>query len=643
MRNLFQLVLQMSLTGGYVILILCLARFPLKKAPGWISRLIWAAALFRLLCPLTFRAQVSLIPAAVAEPSVSGEGTLFLGMTSGTASGTVSGAVPAAPGWADVCGWVWLAGLLLMAGYTLLSAVRTRRRLRFVRRCPDGAFEGEGLPTAFVFGVLRPRICLPAGLDPVGRRYILLHEQTHVRQLDPLYKLLLWAAVCVHWFNPLCWLMFCLAGDDIERACDERTLRGAEPSVRAAYSAALLHFASGRRVWNGSPVLFAESHTKGRIMSVLNYKKPAFWVVIAAVLLAAVLCICLLVNPKSAQDASSQPSSPASAGQEVSAGPNGEAGGSSDSSGQSVTGTGGADDPSSVETAYTEASYLAEVLRLLTTNGSSVSFTLPKGVPDGLHTDVRVTAHVPDGEGSTAVFEGFPEQNMFTPGVRYTADFSGRLGDGSSVGMTVWLVDGEGVASYWKHVDWLYEDGALVEQPDANLTTVSVSREDAQLELTYGENLGNWWMVSFAAPESWELRTAEDAENPLFAVLDIYENGKKIGQIGYGEYTYYPEAEGESFYRSVYSGLMLGSMVTWDVDYTPIRESESGASATCLVARREGDAGSETQYCQGVLAYDLPLLRYIAVELTGSHADDAALAQSIAQSIQFYAVSTIVD
>ena len=100
MRNLFQLVLQMSLTGGYVILILCLARFPLKKAPGWISRLIWAAALFRLLCPLTFRAPVSLIPAAVAEPSVPGGGTLFLGMTSGTASGTVSGAVPAAPGWA---------------------------------------------------------------------------------------------------------------------------------------------------------------------------------------------------------------------------------------------------------------------------------------------------------------------------------------------------------------------------------------------------------------------------------------------------------------------------------------------------------------------------------------------------------------
>ena len=202
MTSLFQTVLSMSVTGGYTILILVLLRFLLKRSPGWVSRLLWAAALFRLFCPFTFSAPVSLLPAGAAgelSPAANG-GTLFTGYTPALVSSVCSGS--SAGDWLAVGGWVWLGGLLLLTGWSVLSALRTGLRLRYARRCPDGCLEGGGLPTAFVFGVFRPRICLPAGLSPVERRCILLHERTHVRMLDPLYKLLLWAAVCVHWFNP---------------------------------------------------------------------------------------------------------------------------------------------------------------------------------------------------------------------------------------------------------------------------------------------------------------------------------------------------------------------------------------------------------------------------------------------------------
>lgn len=624
MNSFFSNLLSMSVAGGYTILILALARLFLKKAPGWISRLIWLAALFRLLCPVTFSAPVSLLPAALAErttPSADG-GTLFLGYATPDTA-------PASAGtdWTTVLGWVWLAGLTLMVGYTVVSAARTGLRLRYARRCPDGAYEGEGLPTAFVFGVIRPRICLPAGLNPVERRYILLHEQTHVRQFDPLYKLALWAAVCVHWFNPLCWLMFRLAGDDVEQACDERTLRGAGADVRAAYSSALLQFASGRRVWNGSPVFFAESHTKGRIQNVLNYKKPSFWVAAGAILLALALCVCLVLNPAEKQDETSVPEESSAPSESSSV----ESSSSEPEESSSVTNAGGVTPPEELNA----TEYIARVIQSLRTTGGVVSFELPDGAPDGLSPEVRLTARVSDGAGSTRVTEGFPDGGSFETGKTYTVDFSDQMTDGASVSFTLWLWDAEQTAAAWRNVSWEAEAGELAVQPDPNLTTVSAERNGDWLVLTYTENLGESWSLSLKLPESWEVRASENNDGGLFASLDVFEDGERVGQIGYMEFEYYPEAEGETFYRSVYSGLMLGSMVNWDADYTPVYEDENGENAICRVARREGDASSETTYTQGVLAYNIGLRRAAAMELVGSYAEDATLARSIAESARF--------
>ncbi len=307
MNGLYLSILNMSFTGAFVIIVIWLARFPLKKAPKTISYLLWAVAGFRLTFPFPLRGLFSLLPfksspippdiAAQTIPRIESGITLIDRAVSSAlpAASPVIGASPL-QAWLALGSAIWLAGVIFMLIFSIVSITLLKKQLRGAVCVGNGIYEAFNLKTPFVIGLLRPQIFIPTGLTAEERRYIILHEQMHIRRRDPAIKIFAYFILSLHWFNPFAWLAFLLMNADMEMSCDERVMGELDGRIKIAYSRSLIRLAAGRPILNGSPLAFGEGGMKERIKNVLNFKKPSRLIIIFAVTLAAALGIGLALN-----------------------------------------------------------------------------------------------------------------------------------------------------------------------------------------------------------------------------------------------------------------------------------------------------------------------------------------------------------
>lgn len=200
---------------------------------------------------------------------------------------------------------IWLAGAVGMGLRALWQVARLRGQVSLAYRLagePD-VFTSERVAEPFSFGLVRPRIYLPASLAGEERRVILLHERAHLRRRDNLVKPLFYAAVCLHWFNPLAWLAFRGMSCDMEAACDEAVLREAGSGVKTAYCESLLRFAAPQTAPRRRAAValhFGEGRVAGRVRAILRYRRPAVWAGLAAGLAAALLAAACMADPAGA-------------------------------------------------------------------------------------------------------------------------------------------------------------------------------------------------------------------------------------------------------------------------------------------------------------------------------------------------------
>ncbi len=192
---------------------------------------------------------------------------------------------------------VWAVGVAVLAAYTAFSWLGLRRRLAQAVLLRDNIYQSERVVSPFVFGLARPGIYLPFSLDLGTMEHVIAHEQAHITRRDHWWKPLGFAITAVYWFNPLLWVAYFLFCRDIELACDERVVRGMDPARRADYAQALLRCSAGPRRLAACPLAFGEADVKNRVKQALYYKKPAFWVVLAAVLLCAGAAVAFLTDP----------------------------------------------------------------------------------------------------------------------------------------------------------------------------------------------------------------------------------------------------------------------------------------------------------------------------------------------------------
>ena len=331
MTELFSTILKASFQGSIVILAVVLLRFLLKKAPKSLFCLLWLLAglrlvmLFEIPSPLSLQprledtnisiqahqpVQVPDItiqnpegqpletPATPVLPPEVPEGNWENLQTDSYPYWVEDGVIKGPVDVTDIAAWVWLFGTAAMLTASAVSYWKLKRRVREGYLIENGCFECPGLDTAFVLGFLPPRIYLPMGLSDQEKKFVFDHENTHIARNDHWFKVLGYVILCIHWFNPLVWLGYGLLCRDMELACDEHVVKYMTLPERKAYSAALLSCGGKTARISACPVAFGESNPKKRILNVLNYKRPSFWIVLLTVIAVIFVAVCLLTSPE---------------------------------------------------------------------------------------------------------------------------------------------------------------------------------------------------------------------------------------------------------------------------------------------------------------------------------------------------------
>ena len=310
MSELFLKIVNMSISASWVVIAVLTLRFCLKKAPKWVNVLLWGIVAARMVFPFSIESVLSLIPSAeTISPTVMMEQTpsvqTGVPALNHVINPVISSSFTPAPGasanplqiWIPVLTGIWLFGIAALFLYSAVSYWRLHRKVCEAVILRGNIYQSEKVCSPFVLGIIRPKIYLPYHMDSREMGHVIAHEQTHICRRDHWWKPLGFLLLTIHWFNPLMWLSYVLLCRDIELACDEKVIGEMGNEQRADYTQALVTCSVGRRVIAACPLAFGEIGVKERVKSVMNYKKPAFWIVLASVIVCAVIAVCFLTNP----------------------------------------------------------------------------------------------------------------------------------------------------------------------------------------------------------------------------------------------------------------------------------------------------------------------------------------------------------
>lgn len=343
LRQLFVGSLNLAVAASWLIAALLLLRPLLKRlAPKWVLCALWALVAVRLVCPVALQSDLSVYRLAGDAVQSSGQVTYFrdtgfcgdvryrpatlLPGVSAETSSTPDNTVPDTTTTADAIprpqtparsvdmnlpSILWAVGIYVMLMLALAGYLSLREDVAASIPLEGNVYLCDSIKSPFILGMFRPRIYLTSGMDEAARVCVLRHERAHLRRGDHLWKPLGFLLLAVYWYNPLVWAAYILFCRDMELACDERVIRDMAAEERAAYSQALLDCSRGRHWVAACPLAFGEVGVKTRVKAVLWYKKPAFWAVLAAVVVCAVVAVCFLTNPKGTENEESD-QSPAS-------------------------------------------------------------------------------------------------------------------------------------------------------------------------------------------------------------------------------------------------------------------------------------------------------------------------------------------
>ncbi len=310
MSEFFLKIVNMSISASWLVLAVLLLRLVLKKAPKWVSILLWGFVAVRLICPFSFESMLSLIPSAeTISPEIMMDPTpevhIGISVLNSMINPVISQSFTPNPGdsanplqvWIPIAAVMWLAGLVAMLVYTAVSYLLLRRTVATAVLLKGNIFQSEHVDSPFVLGISKPKIYLPFQMDGQNPEHVIAHEQAHIHRKDHWWKPIGFLLLALHWFNPLMWLGYILLCRDIELACDEKVIKQMNNENRADYMQALVACSVSRRRIAACPLAFGEVGVKARVKSVLHYKKPAFWLVAAAIVLCIAAAVCFLTDP----------------------------------------------------------------------------------------------------------------------------------------------------------------------------------------------------------------------------------------------------------------------------------------------------------------------------------------------------------
>ena len=305
--KIFLDVVNMSITGSFAILIIILVRLLLRKAPKVFSYTLWFVAFFRLLVPFSFESVLSILPfntmplstdmLYIETPCVETGIKVIDNVINPVVATEIFGSSINVYQAFTFCGKIiWYIGVFIFLLHTIRSYFILKEKLQSAVLLRDNIYITQTISTPFAIGLRNPKIYLPNNLAST-QEYVIAHERAHLSRHDNLAKVIGYAILVLHWFNPLVWIAFKLFVTDMDMSCDESVIRKAKTDIRKEYSQSLLDLSIEKSTLD-VPMAFAEGNPKERIMNIMksNTKKIIGFAGLGAVILIAVIAVCLIPN-----------------------------------------------------------------------------------------------------------------------------------------------------------------------------------------------------------------------------------------------------------------------------------------------------------------------------------------------------------
>lgn len=317
--NMFLVILNMSITASFVALAVIIVRLLLRRAPKIFSYILWAAVAIRLITPVSFTSNFSML-SLVKFPNNTGTGFMGfipqeIGMQKNPVvdigmkeiSHFINSSLPVAAPMASanpmqIIVWIgsiiWITVVIILLLSSILSYLKILIKVRTATLFKDNIYETDQIDTPFVCGFLNPKIYIPIGMSDHELSYILLHEKIHIKRRDYLIKPFAFMLLIIHWFNPLMWLSYALMNKDMEMSCDESVVNKMGDQIKRSYSSSLLTLSVRKKgVLTGSPLPFGESNVKARIKNILTYRQPSKRMIAVYILIIVALVVGCTSNP----------------------------------------------------------------------------------------------------------------------------------------------------------------------------------------------------------------------------------------------------------------------------------------------------------------------------------------------------------
>ena len=309
MEQLFIGVLNNAITVSALIIAIIVVRAFGKKMPKWIACMLWMTVAIKLVVPIQFESVLSLIPSGKPIPTnismetnpqissgISSVDEIVNPVISRSFTPDQVASVNPLQILFHIGALGWLAGMSVMLIYALITYILIRKRVSTSVKIDSKVYECDDISDSFILGTISPKVYLPSSLSDEARGYILKHEFAHLDRRDYIWKPFGFLILSVYWFNPLCWIAYILLCKDIEYACDEKVTKNIEKGEKAEYCRVLLENSMPRNMISACPVAFGGTDVKDRIKNIVNYKKPAFWITLASIMVCAVVGVCFATS-----------------------------------------------------------------------------------------------------------------------------------------------------------------------------------------------------------------------------------------------------------------------------------------------------------------------------------------------------------
>lgn len=276
MTSLFLKILDWGIAGTWLILAVLLLRFIFGRISRRYICILWIFVGLNLLFPFVKN------PFRIIPSDFSSVPERFDRILDASIQDTETTASP--PGergnantpsvWLTIGGGIWTVGMLFFILFALIRWFRIKKALKVSLKVYGNVWICDSIEQPFVFGFLKAKIYLPSQLSPDYAGYIVQHEETHIRRLDHISRVIAYGILAIYWFQPFVWIFYLCFCKDTEFACDEKVVQDMSAKKKKEYLHVLLSCSTSRPLQLIRPVSLGGANMKKRILHTLRYKKP---------------------------------------------------------------------------------------------------------------------------------------------------------------------------------------------------------------------------------------------------------------------------------------------------------------------------------------------------------------------------------